>query len=317
MGVFGENEDGSDKSYGEWVQDIPVWGDVHNAFVGAPPQKLAGAGKPIPSEGRVWAPGAKRPGDMGYVHGPEQPNPNLILDPITGKYYDARSGTVYNDPYGQSVVTNPNVAQLTAQNVSKSAGYGRRAAAGDAEHAQTFRQQTALADSFNNTINNPNAPSVARVQLGQSTDALARRQMAGAAGVNGPNAFAARRLALQNIANGAAQADQSAALIRAKETSDAQSGLGTLLSGMSAGTDRRYINDAGLEKDYLDTATRAAAAREGLTFGAGEGDRGRSETRGAGFLNAWASMVGGKGGGSGGTRVDDDEPDYTKGTPNQ
>jgi hypothetical protein len=127
---------------------------------------------------------------------------------------------------------NPNQAFLTQQSFGASQTAQGNANA-DRAHAQTISQgQDALGaaignteQGFNRTINDPNAPSVARTQLGQTIAQNARNALGDAAGVGGTNAFAARRAAMTSIADNNTAAAGSADLLRAKEVQDAQTNM--------------------------------------------------------------------------------------------
>jgi hypothetical protein len=80
-------------------------------------------------------------------------------------------------------------------------------------------------NSFLNTINNPNASSVAQVQLGAGLDSSVANQRSAAAGATAGNSFLAGRNAANNIGGLNAATNQSAALLRAQEVASAQQGL--------------------------------------------------------------------------------------------
>jgi len=115
---------------------------------------------------------------------------------------------------------NPNPSYQTEQNFQTRGdllGYDTAdRAAGD----KIVDNQNKLLSSYNRTINDPNAPSQARTMLAINNDLNNRSELGSAAGVGGANAFAARRQALNNIAQRNIGTAQAMALARAKEVSD-------------------------------------------------------------------------------------------------
>jgi len=191
-----------------------------------------------------YGPGKQQPG----VGGPAADPSKLVRDPMTGAFVDPTTGTAYTDATGQTPVANPNVAQQVAQNNQTGRDFLGRLQQSDAEHRTAYQGQNKLLGQLDNTISNPNAPSVANTQLAINNDNNARQALGTAAGVQGPNAFAARRQALQAIAQGNTGTAQNAALLRAHEVANAQQQKGAVLGQQSALGNQRYGQDlAGAE----------------------------------------------------------------------
>jgi hypothetical protein len=98
------------------------------------------------------------------------------------------------------------------------------------QQQQTYAGQNQLAGTLQNTITNPNAPSVAMSQLGSGFNQIAGTQMAGAAGASGENAAMAKRAAMQNIAGTQTGLNAQQAQLHAQEVANAQTGLSNLYS---------------------------------------------------------------------------------------
>lgn len=140
----------------------------------------------------------------------------------------------------QGSANDPNVAFQSRQNYQTGQGLLGNLDRARAEHDQALAGQNRFLTQLDNTINNPNASSVAQTQNVMANDAAARTQLGAAAGVGGPNAFAARRQALQAIGQGNVGTNQTAALLRAQETANAQQQKSGVLGQMSGAADRSY-----------------------------------------------------------------------------
>lgn len=174
----------------------------------------------------------------------------------------------------------PNAAFQAQQNFGTSRDFLGRLQQSDAEHqralagqGQVVAGQNRLLGQLDNTINNPNASSVAQTQLTMQNDANANRQMGAAAGVQGPNAFAARRAALQNIAQGNTGTQQAGALARAAETAHAQNAKASVLNQqggvfgqMGVGADRRYGQDTNAASEFAGNAARGQHEYEAMKY---------------------------------------------------
>ena len=138
------------------------------------------------------------------------------------------------------------------------------------QQAQGFAGEQGLAGSLENTINNPNAPSVARAQLMQALNASLAQQQAAAAGVSGDNAALARQNAMRNMGTLATQEGNEATMLRAKEAEAAQQNLANVLNNMAQQGQAGYnANEKGAEdygamalKSQTDLETAAADERQ-------------------------------------------------------
>ncbi len=187
----------------------------------------------------------------------------------------------------------PNVAFQSRQNYQTGRDLLGQLDQGRAEHQQALGGQNKLLGSLNNTINNPNATSVAQTQNVMSNDASARRQLGAAAGSSGPNAFAARRQALQAIGQGNAAAGQTAALLRAQEVANAQQQSGNVLGQMSTGADRRYGMDLAGAKGFADTALTGQRSQQGMDKEIDDENQKRTQSWNGKILSALGSFAGG------------------------
>jgi hypothetical protein len=173
-------------------------------------------------------------------------------DPITG---------LLQDPSGRNVVqVNPDgsVGQVhdldlgsqVAKNLSTADYYKNLGSTYNASVQNTLGREGSLADSYLKTIQDPNAPSVARNQLEEGLQAAEGTQEALASGGSGNNALVARTNAANNIAAETANTNQSAALLRGQETASAQSGLGTALNNMGALGQNMFQTTTGLGQNF-------------------------------------------------------------------
>jgi hypothetical protein len=122
------------------------------------------------------------------------------------------------------------------------------------QYNAVFGAQAGLADSLNDTINNPYAQSVAREQLAQTQQANEAAQASMASGVGGQNGFMARRNAANNVAGLNAKAGQDAALLRAQETAAAQQNMGAVLGNMQSGATGMYGKNTDAGAQYANTS---------------------------------------------------------------
>lgn len=205
----------SDAAHGDWK------GAAENAFTGG----LYG-----PVSHAVGGVTAKGPPGVG---GPAEDPSRLRFDPQTNMWVDPVTNTAYIDATGQQPIHDPHVSQQVAQNWQERQKFLNQGQADRGIINQAQAGQTGLASSLNNTINNPNATSVAGSQLTEGNDVNGRTQLALAAGQGGANAAAGRRQAAQNIGQAGAQLDQSQALLRADETAKAQGQLGQVYGNMA------------------------------------------------------------------------------------
>lgn len=175
----------------------------------------------IPGYGQEGAP----PGVAGAATS-GQP---VVYDPGTGLYLNTATGAVSTDPAGQQVVQDPSLATQAQRNFATSQHFLSQLGQYGAQYNQAQQGQTALAGELNNTITNPNAPSVARSQLEQGLGAIVQQQDAQAAGANGAGAALARQNAAKNIGEAGATENQQQGLLRANEVANAEGLEGQVL----------------------------------------------------------------------------------------
>jgi hypothetical protein len=179
----------------------------------------------------------------------------LVQDPVTGMWMDPSNRAVFQLVNGQYIpVHDLNMSGQVARNIALSSSYGGLGKDYDASLRATMGEQHSLADSYRQTISDPNAASVAREQLGQALSAADATQASQASGVSGENAFLGRRNASNNMAGLAAQAGQSSALVRAGEVANAQTGLGNTLGAMGNEAGGAIANYSGLGATYAGLA---------------------------------------------------------------
>jgi len=152
-------------------------------------------------------------------------NPANLRQQPDGSWLDPSTGTSYTDPQGTQPVVNQNLAQAAATAQGRARGFLAKAAQSDPTLDAVNARQNTLASTLQNTISNPNAPSVAQAQLQQSADQNARRVLGTVAGVGGNNQFDARRAALSALATSGASLAGDAAVLRQKEIADATGAL--------------------------------------------------------------------------------------------
>jgi hypothetical protein len=165
-------------------------------------------------------------------------------NPLTG-YISGKLGFNSSDPIGSlnkglgiSVPTEPgkvDLSQISGTDQANQQNLLQQLAQYQQLQQGTFAGQNRLAGSLQNTIDNPNAPSVARTQLGEGLDAITRNQLAASAGSSGVNAANARLAAAGNSAAADAQQNQQQALIRAQEVANAQGNLSNVYNSQLSG----------------------------------------------------------------------------------
>lgn len=167
-------------------------------------------------------------------------DPNPFTGWASGKLgFDSSHPTQsVNNALGQSVPIEPGSTDLSAISSTDQANQQNllaQLAAYQARNAETYGGQQRLAGSLQNTIDNPNAPSVARAQLGEGLDSITRNQLAASAGSSGVNAANSRLAAMGNSANAGAQENQTQALLRAQEVANAQGNLSNVYNSEQGG----------------------------------------------------------------------------------
>ena len=229
----------------------------------------------VSPDGQPTAPG---------VGGPAADPSILQHDAQTNTWVDPVHHTVYTDSTGQHAIQDPNIAQQVVANFQQRNALlqqGQQAQAG--VNAATAQQQ-GLAQSLNNTINNPNAPSVAGAQLTAGADQIGRNQLAMASGVGGPNAAAARRQAALNIGNEQSQLNQQQAQRRVGEVQGAQGQLGGVFSNLAG----QGIQQYGQDLSGAATFSGQAGAGAGVNQGANLDAKKASNAAWGGFMNGLA-----------------------------
>jgi len=163
------------------------------------------------------------------------------------------------DATGQAVINN--TANLTAE--------GDRLNGQADKFNENASQFDDAANSFLNTINNPNAPSVARAQLKQGLEANQRQQLSAAAGVGGNNAYLASRTAATNANQANLATNQAQALVRAQEVANAQKSLVDALSGKTTALSGATTADTNAGTQFNNAGTQLKSAGD-LFKGAGD-----------------------------------------------
>ena len=127
----------------------------------------------------------------------------------------------------------------------------------DAQGQQIRGRQTGYLDSITDRMNGK-APSVAQAQYNQSQGDIARTGLGIAGQARGVDAASARRAAILSSGDQMARAGQGAALLRAKETTDAAGQLGSALEGVR-GTDTATAVHAADLKQAADVSNQTAS----------------------------------------------------------
>lgn len=192
--------------------------------------------------------GAAQP-DTGYAL-QKVPGTNYSYNPMTGQYYqsttiDPRTGQAI-DMGATSVAAAPNLAQQGSGAAINQQTFLQQQADAVARMQATRAGQVGLQTDYQGVIRGA-GPSVANAQLYSGMNRIAQDQASQAAGANGQNAFAARRIAAQNTAHAQGDLSGQAAQLRAQEVAAARTGLASL-----------YGNEASADAAANSTATGAA-----------------------------------------------------------
>jgi hypothetical protein len=214
-----------------------------------------------PTQGGVAAPAD--PNAVGRLQ--QQPDGSFV-DPATGQTYtDATGKTPVQAPSQTALVTQNNgTGQSLYNNLGQSRGQvnGAINSLGQLVSGPNGLQDTR--SSFQNTINNPNAPSVAQAQLGAGLDSAVSNQRSQAAAATGGNSFLAGRNAANNIAGLNSATNQQKVQARDAEVAQAQQGM--LATNSAIGN---AVNSAGqlgagqYKSDLGGSATYAQLANTG------------------------------------------------------
>ncbi len=194
------------------------------------------------------------PGGQPLKFDPANPPAGWQYDPITGLWQNGR--VVYQvGADGKPVqIHDQDLGSQVASNIARASQYNALGSHYADALNSTMAQQNSLADAYRRTISDPNAPSVAHEQLNQALQAADATQASQASGASGENAFLARRGASNNMAGLAANAGQTAALLRAQEVAAAQQGLGTTLSNVAGEAGGAFGTTTGLGLNYAQVA---------------------------------------------------------------
>jgi hypothetical protein len=249
----------------------------------APGRSLGGIGSDILGATGL-GPAKQQPG----VGGPAADPSKLQQDPATGMYFDPTTGTSYTDATGQSPVTNPNVAQQVAANFATRTSLLGKLGGNQATIDSAIGGQNQLRGSLLNTINNPNASSVAQTQLGIGADAIARQQLQQAAGTTGANAFLARRNAANNIGQLQSTLNGQQALTRANEVDAAQGRLGSVLGAQAQEGQAGYNSNLSGAVAEGNQAGSGQQAQQGMNTKADEESQQNRQKFASGILGAVA-----------------------------
>lgn len=197
----------------------------------------------------------------------------LRQDPNTGLWLDPKSSEVYQrTPDGQYLpVHDLGMRAQVAKNIATADYYSGLAQTYNTSLQGTMGSQQDLAKMYQQTISDPNAPSVAREQLNQALQANEATQLSGASGASGANAFIARRNAANNMAGLNAKAGQAGAELRAGEVANAQKGLAETYAALGNEAGNAYAANTGLGATYAGLgATQESAANSNETIKSGQ-----------------------------------------------
>src|SRR4029077_5936990 len=159
--------------------------------------------------------------------------PNVVhYDPVTGLYVDPATGQASMDPHG-SQPANPALGAQASRNLGISNQLLSQLGPTGQQYNAAQQGQTALTGQLKGVIAGT-APSVAQAQLSQGVEQARRQADSQASGASGTNAALARMQAIQTGGELGAQANQSAALVRAGETAAAR-GQEAQILGQQAG----------------------------------------------------------------------------------
>ncbi len=174
-----------------------------------------------------------------------------------GTYNSLRDNDIMNTFMG---APDPKKAERTLEAWQTAEDYRNAAQNNEWQYDQAQAGLGNLAESLQNTISSPAAPSVAREQLAQTLQANTSAQGAAASGIGGQNAYMARRNAANNVASLNAKAGQDASLLRAQEVANAQQGLAGALGTQMSGAGNMYNTKTNTGLGYANNATGNANA---------------------------------------------------------
>jgi hypothetical protein len=134
--------------------------------------------------------------------------------------------------------------------------------------AATYGNQTNLANTYQNTINNPNAPSVARAQLGQGVNAANAAATGLAATGTGEQSALLGRQALQQNGAQLGAANAADATVRAGEVANAQQGLGAIYASQLGAQGTQANTAAGAGSQFAGTNASLANTTQNVNSAA-------------------------------------------------
>lgn len=214
---------------------------------------------------------------------------NVYVDPVTGQPYNATNHTYYNpsDPYMGAIGS----ADPGEQSIANEGRANRLLTQGFADQsliATPYAGLGQLGQNINQTLVNPNAPSVAQAQQTGAFDQLNRTQLAGAAGVGGNNSAAARRAAMLNIGNTGSELAQRQATLRAQEVANAQGKLGEVLGKQAEIGLNQRSQDLGAAGQYAHESNAAS----GVVSDLNQKDRTANKELYAGMVKGASAGIG-------------------------
>lgn len=159
-----------------------------------------------------------------------------------------------------SILSGGNLGPLstaTAEDRAQSQEFFRQLALLQQNYQQALQQQRNLGRNYDAVINGT-APSVAGTQLQRTTGEIDNALRANAAGAGGNNAALANYGAIQAMAQARAKANADAAVLRAKEVSDARTGKAGLLNQEQGATSAFFSPTIGAGTTLSGQATQGA-----------------------------------------------------------
>ncbi len=156
---------------------------------------------------------------------------------------------VSQNPYGQG----QDPASQEQHDFGAQQQFLRNYQAQQALQHQTYAGQQGLANSYLNTISNPNAPSVAANQLAQGVSAANNAAIGQAAQATGQDSALAQRAAMQQGGANLAAANQAQSLVRAQEVANAQGGLGAIYASQLGAQGQQANTAAGAGSQFAGT----------------------------------------------------------------
>jgi hypothetical protein len=238
--------------------------------------------------------GQQVPGQPGV--GSVNPNDAQFAVPVPGApgvYVDSRTGQQFvGHPGNPQTIQAQNLNNQTVTNATNEGVAQAAAAKLAAQQQQTFAGQNQLATSLNNTINNPNAPSVANTQLAQGLNSITGTQEATAAGASGENAAAARRTAAQDIAGAGTVLNGQQSLLRANEVQGAQTGLSSLYNSQLGAEGQGVATNTTSANNYANTEEKAQGDVVGANSTANQANAKANSSLLGTFGNGLAALAG-------------------------